>query len=172
MALYKRKLIIQDDAVKAAVHLTFRQSVSPSALMTILFFLWGFGYGLLDTLNSHFQPTLRIDQPFLVVLSQICYVGARAAVARYFINSTRKLAEAPLQANSQASLYADVSFVPCIIFCIVAIVTMGTASVAAMIVLVLCAKSLRDHSHLALRGLGCHGSSRGMFNLQRARGFG
>lgn len=28
--------------------------------VTILFFLWGFGYGLLDTLNSHFQTTLNI----------------------------------------------------------------------------------------------------------------
>lgn len=26
----------------------------------ILFFLWGFAYGLLDVLNSHFQTTLNI----------------------------------------------------------------------------------------------------------------
>ncbi|KAJ5736252.1 uncharacterized protein N7483_001377 [Penicillium malachiteum] len=28
-------------------------------IFTILFFLWGFGYGLLDTLNSHFQDVLN-----------------------------------------------------------------------------------------------------------------
>lgn len=29
--------------------------------VTILFFLWGFAYGLLDTLNSHFQSSLNIS---------------------------------------------------------------------------------------------------------------
>lgn len=28
--------------------------------MTILFFLWGFAYGLLDALNPHFQASLNI----------------------------------------------------------------------------------------------------------------
>jgi fucose permease len=28
----------------------------------ILFFLWGFSYGLLDTLNKHFQNTLGISK--------------------------------------------------------------------------------------------------------------
>jgi hypothetical protein len=31
-------------------------------LVTVLFFLWGFSYGLLDTLNKHFQNTLGITR--------------------------------------------------------------------------------------------------------------
>ncbi|KAL2826469.1 major facilitator superfamily domain-containing protein [Aspergillus cavernicola] len=46
--------------VTTAVNLTLRQSLLPNALVTILFFLWGFAYGLLDVLNSHFQTTLDI----------------------------------------------------------------------------------------------------------------
>ncbi|KAJ5104046.1 hypothetical protein N7532_004575 [Penicillium argentinense] len=61
MGLYKRKITADDKAITSAVHLTLRQSLLPNALVTILFFLWGFGYGLLDTLNSHFQTTLNIS---------------------------------------------------------------------------------------------------------------
>ncbi|KAJ5916475.1 hypothetical protein N7504_000490 [Penicillium tannophilum] len=60
MGLYKRKITVDDTAITSAVNLTLRQSLLPNALVTILFFLWGFGYGLLDTLNSHFQTTLNI----------------------------------------------------------------------------------------------------------------
>jgi len=35
--------------------LTVRQSIVPCLLVTMLFFLWGFAYGLLDTLNAKFQ---------------------------------------------------------------------------------------------------------------------
>lgn len=34
----------------------------PGALVTTLFFLWGFSYGLLDTLNKHFQNVLGISK--------------------------------------------------------------------------------------------------------------
>ncbi|PTU25659.1 hypothetical protein P175DRAFT_0554891 [Aspergillus ochraceoroseus IBT 24754] len=61
MGLYKRKITIRDDTVTSAVSLTLRQSLLPNALVTILFFLWGFAYGLLDVLNSHFQSTLHIS---------------------------------------------------------------------------------------------------------------
>ncbi|KAL4920598.1 major facilitator superfamily domain-containing protein [Aspergillus aurantiobrunneus] len=60
MGLYKRKITVSDDTVTTAVNLTLRQSLVPNALVTILFFLWGFAYGLLDVLNSHFQTTLDI----------------------------------------------------------------------------------------------------------------
>ncbi|KAJ5211759.1 uncharacterized protein N7498_003405 [Penicillium cinerascens] len=60
MAIYKRKITVDDRAITSGVNLTLRQSLLPNALVTILFFLWGFGYGLLDTLNSHFQTTLNI----------------------------------------------------------------------------------------------------------------
>lgn len=39
----------------SASSLTLRQSIWPLSLVTTLFFLWGFAYGLLDTLNKHFQ---------------------------------------------------------------------------------------------------------------------
>lgn len=34
----------------------------PVTLVAILFFLWGFAYGLLDVLNSRFQVALHITQ--------------------------------------------------------------------------------------------------------------
>ncbi|PYH95121.1 MFS general substrate transporter [Aspergillus ellipticus CBS 707.79] len=41
--------------------LSNKESVTPIALTTILFFLWGFAYGLLDILNEQFQEILRLD---------------------------------------------------------------------------------------------------------------
>ncbi|KAJ5382652.1 hypothetical protein N7517_000563 [Penicillium concentricum] len=60
MGIFKRKITVEDHAVTSAIHLTLRQSLLPNALVMILFFLWGFAYGLLDVLNSHFQTTLNI----------------------------------------------------------------------------------------------------------------
>ena len=40
---------------KSLVHLTNRESALPIAIVTVLFFIWGFEYGLLDVLNSQFQ---------------------------------------------------------------------------------------------------------------------
>ena len=40
---------------KSLVHLTNRESFTPIAIVTVLFFIWGFEYGLLDVLNSQFQ---------------------------------------------------------------------------------------------------------------------
>ncbi|KIY46074.1 hypothetical protein FISHEDRAFT_16538, partial [Fistulina hepatica ATCC 64428] len=45
-----------------AAELTVRQTLFPLFLVTILYFLWGFAYGLLDTLNKHFQNTLHITR--------------------------------------------------------------------------------------------------------------
>lgn len=42
-------------AHKNMTKLTNRESIAPLALVTILFFLWGFAYGLLDVLNMQFQ---------------------------------------------------------------------------------------------------------------------
>lgn len=45
----------------------------PAALVTSLFFLWGFSYGLLDTLNKHFRNVLNICKPInIMVISYIC----------------------------------------------------------------------------------------------------
>lgn len=40
--------------------ITLRQSIFPVSLVTVLFFLWGFAYGLLDVLNAKFQTALNI----------------------------------------------------------------------------------------------------------------
>ncbi|KAF2147513.1 uncharacterized protein K452DRAFT_217513 [Aplosporella prunicola CBS 121167] len=45
-----------------ASEITVRESLLPLFLVTILYFLWGFAYGLLDTLNKHFQNTLDITR--------------------------------------------------------------------------------------------------------------
>jgi len=63
MAIFKRQsLKTRDDERTHAADLTLRESLYPLCLVTILFFLWGFSYGLLDTLNKHFQNTLGITR--------------------------------------------------------------------------------------------------------------
>ena len=41
--------------------LSNKESIAPISLTTILFFLWGFAYGLLDILNAQFQDIVRLD---------------------------------------------------------------------------------------------------------------
>ncbi|KAG0135523.1 major facilitator superfamily domain-containing protein [Tuber indicum] len=71
----RSSLRAQDDQVTNATDLTLRQSLLPLALVTILFFLWGFAYGLLDVLNKHFQNTLNISRSRSSGL-QAAYFGA------------------------------------------------------------------------------------------------
>ncbi|KAJ5550647.1 Major facilitator superfamily domain general substrate transporter [Penicillium sp. DV-2018c] len=68
-------LRVDNRATTSAATLTLRQSLWPLSLVTILFFLWGFAYGLLDTLNSHFQNTLHITRGRSAGL-QAAYFGA------------------------------------------------------------------------------------------------
>nr|WP_295375623.1 sugar MFS transporter [Pseudoxanthomonas sp.] len=49
-------------------------------LVTCLFFLWGFSYGLLDVLNKHFQETLDITRARSALL-QAAYFGAYFVMA-------------------------------------------------------------------------------------------
>ena len=53
---------VSDKQITGASQITTRESLGPVALVTILFFLWGFAYGLLDVLNKHFQEVLGITQ--------------------------------------------------------------------------------------------------------------
>lgn len=46
---------------KNMLKLTNRQSIWPIGVVTIIFFLWGFAYGLLDTLNGQFQKVVNIS---------------------------------------------------------------------------------------------------------------
>ncbi|PHH71652.1 hypothetical protein CDD82_6392 [Ophiocordyceps australis] len=63
------------DKATPAARLTLRESIFPIALVTVLFFLWGFSYGLLDTLNKHFQDVLHIDRARSAGI-QAAYFGA------------------------------------------------------------------------------------------------
>ena len=51
---------VSNRGLTGASALTVRQSIFPIVLVTILFFLWGFAYGLLDVLNAKFQNSLNI----------------------------------------------------------------------------------------------------------------
>ena len=65
-----------------------RRYLSAIILVTSLFFLWGFAYGLLDVLNKHFQEELNIDKQRSTLL-QGAYFGAyflMALPAGYLIN--------------------------------------------------------------------------------------
>ncbi|KAJ7743595.1 hypothetical protein B0H16DRAFT_1463584 [Mycena metata] len=50
------------DRITNASQLTLRKPLWPLFLVTIVYFLWGFAWGLLDTLNKHFQNTLGITR--------------------------------------------------------------------------------------------------------------
>ena len=55
-----RKKSVSNRGLTGASALTVKQSIFPITLVTILFFLWGFAYGLLDVLNAKFQNSLDI----------------------------------------------------------------------------------------------------------------
>ncbi|KAI1456483.1 MFS general substrate transporter [Annulohypoxylon moriforme] len=71
----RRSLRAKDNQRTKAAELTLRESLYPICLVTVLFFLWGFSYGLLDTLNKHFQNTLNITKSRSSGL-QAAYFGA------------------------------------------------------------------------------------------------
>ncbi|KAF1946860.1 MFS general substrate transporter [Clathrospora elynae] len=71
----KHTLRTRDNQRTRAAELTLRESIYPLCLVTILFFLWGFSYGLIDTLNKHFQETLGITRARSSGL-QAAYFGA------------------------------------------------------------------------------------------------
>lgn len=52
----------------------------PLILVTSLFFLWGMAYGLLDSLNKHFQDTLNVTKSRSTLL-QAAYFGAYFCIA-------------------------------------------------------------------------------------------
>ncbi|KAI0044539.1 MFS general substrate transporter [Auriscalpium vulgare] len=55
--------------------LTFSRWLFSFALVTSLFFTWGFAYGLLDVLNAHFQQVFGISK-LQSTLLQLAYFGA------------------------------------------------------------------------------------------------
>src|SRR5690349_21249240 len=84
---FKRRSLKADDSRRTeAAELTLRQSIFPIALVTVLFFLWGFSYGLLDTLNKHFQKVLDIDRARSAGL-QAAYFGYGDTIAAFLIRT-------------------------------------------------------------------------------------
>ncbi|KAK3625866.1 hypothetical protein LTR56_020179 [Elasticomyces elasticus] len=76
MAIFKRMSLKQGNTSRTnAAELSLRASIYPLCLVTVLFFLWGFSYGLLDTLNKHFQVSLGINRARSAGL-QAAYFGA------------------------------------------------------------------------------------------------
>jgi FHS family L-fucose permease-like MFS transporter len=73
--LARRRKSVADVEITGASQITARQSIVPVTLVTILFFLWGFAYGLLDVLNSRFQVALDISKGKSSGL-QAAYFGA------------------------------------------------------------------------------------------------
>jgi len=62
IAIGTRRKSVSDKVITGASQITTRQSIIPVTLVTVLFFMWGFAYGLLDVLNSRFQVALHITQ--------------------------------------------------------------------------------------------------------------
>lgn len=60
---------------KSMLKMTNKESIFPLALVTILFFLWGFAYGLLDILNQQFQLIVGISSSQAIGLHS-AYYGA------------------------------------------------------------------------------------------------
>ena len=68
--------------------LTDRRYVVPFALITSLFFLWGFARAILDVLNKHFQNALDISLTQSSLIQVTTYLGyfLTASPAGWFIN--------------------------------------------------------------------------------------
>ena len=63
------------DGSKSLVKRSNRGSLAPIAFVTILFFLWGFAYGLLDVLNTQFQLVVQMSEGQSIGLHS-AYYGA------------------------------------------------------------------------------------------------
>ena len=60
---------------KSIVKRNTKESMYPIAFVTVLFFLWGFAYGLLDVLNSQFQLIVGVSNGQAIALHS-AYYGA------------------------------------------------------------------------------------------------
>jgi len=60
---------------KSMVQMTNRESVFPVAIVTVLFFIWGFEYGLLDVLNEQFQRVAHMTPGQSTGIHSAYYAG-------------------------------------------------------------------------------------------------
>ncbi|KAJ5709918.1 hypothetical protein N7493_009510 [Penicillium malachiteum] len=100
-------LRVDNRTTTSASTLTFRQSLWPLSLVTILFFLWGFAYGLLDTLNKHFQNTLHIDRGRSSCL-QAAYFGAYPLASLGYANWILRTSDSPFILDQAQLLDANI----------------------------------------------------------------
>jgi FHS family L-fucose permease-like MFS transporter len=68
-------MAVSQPNLQAVSHHAGGKYLFPFILVTSLFFLWGFAYGLLDVLNKHFQEALNITKGRSTLL-QAAYFGA------------------------------------------------------------------------------------------------
>ncbi|CAI7661132.1 unnamed protein product [Penicillium glandicola] len=61
--------------LKSVVVLTDRETFLPLLTVTILFFLWGFAYGLLGTLNTKFQALVKLNSGQAVALHCVYFAA-------------------------------------------------------------------------------------------------
>ncbi|KAF1955583.1 MFS general substrate transporter [Byssothecium circinans] len=54
---------------------TTREAIFPFMMVTILFFVWGFAYGLLDTLNARFQEVAHMSNAQTIAQHSAYFVG-------------------------------------------------------------------------------------------------
>ncbi|PIA92697.1 L-fucose-proton symporter [Cercospora beticola] len=60
---------------KSLAYLTTKESIYPVALVTVMFFVWGFEYGLVDVLNSQFQTVASVTVAQSVGIGSAYYCG-------------------------------------------------------------------------------------------------
>lgn len=64
---------------KPLIALTFKESLKPLSLVTVLFFLWGFAYGFVNTINQRFEDLLNISVARSLGLHSAYFSGYFAA---------------------------------------------------------------------------------------------
>ncbi|KAJ9619568.1 hypothetical protein H2203_008348 [Taxawa tesnikishii (nom. ined.)] len=60
---------------KSMVHMTTQESLFPIIMVTVLFFVWGFEYGLLDVLNQQFQRVANMTGGQTVAIHSAYFAG-------------------------------------------------------------------------------------------------
>lgn len=60
---------------KSMLHMSNKESLFPLALVTILFFIWGFAYGLLSVLNGQFQMIAKLTTSQSLGLHSAYFAG-------------------------------------------------------------------------------------------------
>ncbi|KAF2100371.1 MFS general substrate transporter [Rhizodiscina lignyota] len=68
---------------KSMVHMTTEESLFPVAMVTVLFFIWGFAYGLLDSLNAQFQNVAHMSIGQTIGIHSAYFAGYFVASASF-----------------------------------------------------------------------------------------